>query len=314
MTIPVIYSVAVANPQDSFTVLTRSFLIPLFINRPENVEVIGLNTQHSEKTLWGILRFAFALTNYKFDKIIDLHQVIRSRIIGMTFRLRGKPVYRLDKMREERRLLTGKPPKDIKPLRPVSVRTFVSLYDEHPVDEAMIHTMAGEKKGQWVGIAPFAKHRAKIFPTDEMENVVEALSKQENITVFLFGGKGYEEAILDQWEYQYPQTRNMAGKYALDQELALISRLDVLLCMDSANMHFASLVDTKVISVWGATHPYAGFYGYRQPYDLAIQTDLPCRPCSTYGNKPCYRGDWACMARITPEQIVKKINAFLKEK
>ena len=105
----------------------------------------------------------------------------------------------------------------------------------------------------------------------------------------------------------------MAGKHRLDHELALISRLDVFLCMDSANMHFASLVGTKVISIWGATHPYAGFYGYKQPYDLAIQADLPCRPCSTYGNKPCYRGDWACLSQITAEQIVRKINDYLSK-
>ncbi len=327
MTVPVIYSVARANPQDSFTVLTQSFLIPIFIHRPENVRIIGLNTQSSEKTLWGILRFSFALTGYKFDKILDLHNVIRSRVIDFTFRLQRKPVYRVDKMREERRYLTGRPPKTIHPLRPVSARyadvfraagfhftdTFVSLYEQHPVDHALIASMAGEKKSKWIGIAPFAKHRGKIYPTDEMEEVVKALSEQNDMTIFLFGGKGYEEAILDQWEFQYPNTRNMAGKHTLDQEVALISRLDIFLCMDSANMHFASLVGTKVVSIWGATHPYAGFYGYKQPYDLAIQVDLPCRPCSTYGNKPCHRGDWACLSQITAEQIVRKVNDYLAQ-
>lgn len=328
MTIPVIYSVARANPQDSFTVLTQSFLIPIFIHRPENVQIIGLNTHSTEKTLWGVLRFAFALTGYKFDKILDLHNVIRSRVIGFTFRLQRKPVYRVDKMREERKYLTGRPPKTIRPLRPVSARyadvfraagfhftdTFISLYDEqHLVDDTLIASMAGEKKDKWIGIAPFAKHRGKIYPIDEMEEVVKTLSGQNDVTIFLFGGKGYEEAILDQWEFQYPNTRNMVGKFRLDQELALISRLDAFLCMDSANMHFASLVGTKVISIWGATHPYAGFYGYKQPYDLAIQADLPCRPCSTYGNKPCHRGDWACLSQITAEQIVQKINDYLRE-
>lgn len=328
MTIPVIYSVAEANPQDSFTVLTQSFLIPIFINPPKNVEVIGFDKRRSERTWWGLLRFAFGLKRYHFDKVIDLHDVIRSRVIGLVFRFQGKLVYKIDKMRKERKMLTAKPPKDIRPLRPVSARyadvfraagfrfseTFISLYEKRLVDEHLIRSVCGEKKGNWIGIAPFAKHQGKIYPTDEMEEVVKALSSREDCTIFLFGGKGYEEAILDQWEFQYPHVHNMAGKYALDRELALISRLDVFLCMDSANMHFASLVDTKAISVWGATHPYAGFYGYRQPYELAIQTDLPCRPCSTYGNKPCHRGDWACMKQIMPEQIVEKINAFLKEK
>ena len=33
MTVPVIYSAAKANPEDSFTVLTQAFLMPLFMNR-----------------------------------------------------------------------------------------------------------------------------------------------------------------------------------------------------------------------------------------------------------------------------------------
>ena len=43
-------------------------------------------------------------------------------------------------------------------------------------------------------------------------------------------------------------------------------------------MHFASLVGTRVISIWGATHPYAGFYGYHQDSGDVIQENLPCRP------------------------------------
>ena len=104
------------------------------------------------------------------------------------------------------------------------------------------------------------------------------------IRSFSSGGRGYEEAVLEQWAFQYPRVKSVVGRYSLDNELALISRLDVLLCMDSANMHFASLVDTKVISVWETqTHPYAGFYGYHQDPKNAVQLDLPCRPCSVFG-------------------------------
>ena len=113
-------------------------------------------------------------------------------------------------------------------------------------------------------------------------------------------------------EFQYPRVKSVVGKYALDNELALISQLDVLLCMDSANMHFASLVGTRVISIWGATHPYAGFYGYHQDSGDVIQENLPCRPCSVFGQKPCLRGDWACMTLITPERIVEKVKASIK--
>ena len=91
-----------------------------------------------------------------------------------------------------------------------------------------------------------------------------------------------------------------------------MSHLNVMLSMDSANLHLASLVGTPVVSVWGATHPYAGFMGWGQSTDNAVQIDLPCRPCSVYGSKPCVRGDFACMNQIEPADIVKRLEKFLE--
>ncbi|MBR2887786.1 MAG: glycosyl transferase family 1, partial [Bacteroidales bacterium] len=94
----------------------------------------------------------------------------------------------------------------------------------------------------------------------------------------------------------------------LANELNLIADLDCMLSMDSANMHLASLVGTRAVSVWGATHPAAGFLGFNQNPDDAVQVDLPCRPCSVYGNKPCHIAEqYKCLNSITAEGIVEKI-------
>lgn len=87
----------------------------------------------------------------------------------------------------------------------------------------------------------------------------------------------------------------------------------MLLSMDSANMHFASLVGTRVLSVWGATHIYTGFYGYRQRPDDVIQLSMPCRPCSKFGQKECPRGDWGCLTQLPSELIVSRVLAVLEE-
>lgn len=320
MTIPVIYSAAKANPADSFTVLTQDFLLPLFLNRPHNVKLIGIDLKGAEKGLPGFLRFVRTLARYRYDIVLDLHFVLRTRILDWIFRLKGRKVFVLDKMRREQKRLIRKPPKDIAPLSDMTTRymdvffdagiffnkTFISLYNEYPPEETVVRKIVDKKDGRWVGIAPFAGHREKVYPVEKMERVVEMLSQQENIALFLFGAKGEEEAVLKAWETRYAHTQNVVGRYSLEQELALISRLDVLICMDSANMHFASLVGVKAISIWGATHPYAGFYGYGQSPDLAVQTKLSCRPCSIFGKKPCYRGDRACLTHIEPEIIVRK--------
>ena len=309
MTVPVIYSAAKANPTDSFTVLTQAFLIPVFINRPKNVNVIGINTKSTEKTLAGLLRFASALVKYDFDVVLDLHDVLRTMIIRTLFRLNGRRVFVVDKARKDRARLTDAKHKRFKQLRPV-IERYADVFRNAGLHyTCLLYT----SDGKWIGIAPFAKHRGKIYPTGEMELVMAELSDREDFTIFLFGGRGYEEALLDQWAFEYPRVKSVAGKYSLDQELALISRLDLLICMDSANMHFASLVGTRVLSVWGATHPYAGFYGYHQDPEDCIQLDLPCRPCSVFGQKPCLRKDWACMKQLNPDLIINKVLTSLNE-
>ncbi|MDR1980620.1 MAG: glycosyltransferase family 9 protein [Tannerellaceae bacterium] len=325
MTIPVIYSAAKARPQDSFTVLTQAFLIPVFMNRPPNVEMLGINTLGAEKSLRGLLRFSRALVRYDYDIILDLHDVLRTRILRTLFRLRGKRVYVIDKARKERARLTARNNKLLTPLRLMTDRyadvyraagldfdgSFRSLFEDRPPALQVMESVTGKKKGKWIGIAPFAKHRGKIFPTGKMEEVIAALSEKEEATLFLFGGRGEEEAVMARWEAKYQRVRSVTGRYSLDNELALISSLDLLVSMDSANMHFASLVGTRVVSIWGATHPYSGFYGYGQRPEDAVQVELPCRPCSIYGNTTCYRGDWACMTQLTPGMILAKIEEAL---
>jgi ADP-heptose:LPS heptosyltransferase len=76
-------------------------------------------------------------------------------------------------------------------------------------------------------------------------------------------------------------------------------------------MHIASLMGVPVVSVWGPTHPYAGFLGYGQSESDCIQIDHPSRPNSIYGNKPCMCGVENCIDLIQPETIVNKIKEKL---
>lgn len=326
MTIPVIYSAARSNPADTFTVVTQAFLKPVFMDRPANVEVIGINTRGRERKFGGLLRFAAVLSRQRYDRVLDLHDVLRTKIIRFFFRVKGVPVFVVDKARKERKKLTRRKRKMVEPLRPVTERyrdvfrraaldftvPFTRLFPDGPSGVRRPEETVGEKSGKWIGIAPFAKHAGKIYPIEKTEQLVEMLSENEDYRIFLFGGRGKEEIILEHWAHAYPRVTSVVGRFALDTELVLISRLDVLFSMDSANMHFASLVGTPVVSVWGATHPYAGFYGWRQDPADCIQAELPCRPCSVFGDRPCFRGDWACMNAIAPADVFQRIEKKLQ--
>jgi ADP-heptose:LPS heptosyltransferase len=127
----------------------------------------------------------------------------------------------------------------------------------------------------------------------------------------LFGAGEKERQLIDDWKLKYPKTESVVGKLPFDTELLLMKELDVMLTMDSGNMHLASLVGTPVVSVWGATHPYAGFYGMNQPEGNAIQLPLACRPCSIFGNIPCKFGTYECLNAIESKDIVEKMATYL---
>ena len=149
-----------------------------------------------------------------------------------------------------------------------------------------------------------------------MEKVIDIIIKRHpSCRIFLFGSGEKEKTIFEKWTSKYPQcTDTSVILNGLREELVLMKYLDAMITMDSANMHLASLVAVPVVSIWGATHPFAGFMGWNQNIDNAIQADMPCRPCSIYGNKSCMRGDYACLKNIAPETIANKIETILLKK
>ena len=146
---------------------------------------------------------------------------------------------------------------------------------------------------------------------EKMEKVVEILSGEEKIKLLFFGNGPEEEKIINNWCNRYPNTISFIGKSNFNGELRLISHLDAMVCMDSANMHMASLAGVPAISIWGATSPLAGFLGWQQRREDCIELPLECRPCSIFGNKPCRFGDYRCMD-IAPQVVAERIMARIE--
>ncbi len=331
MTVPVLYSACLCYPDVEFTMLTRKSMTSVFLNPPANLKVMGVNLEEYEG-LGGLRRlFRQLRRDIGFDGFIDLHDVLRTKIIALQCRMARIPVSVINKGRKGKRALTRANNKVLLPLissraryrqafhqigLPVDQR-FEGLFAGHPdrkADPADFAKVAAPKLPgeKWIGIAPFAKHEGKIYPPEMMEQVVAALSSRPDTRIFLFGGGEEERKILDSWAERYPGVISLAAKrLGFPVELALASWLDVMVSMDSANMHLASLVSTPVVSVWGATHPYCGFKGWRQKEEDIIQLPMTCRPCSVFGNKPCYRGDYLCLRGIAPQSIIARVEKHL---
>ena len=326
MSIPVLKQLLSQHLDIHITFLSQQKFKPLFDNI-ERLQFYSADVHGKHKGFLGLYRLYKTLKRlHTFNYIADLHNVLRSKIIRNFFKLSGCTVRYIDKGRAAKKALTQKENKQLIQLQ----NTFERYTDvfrllgfslqltkriqriKLPLQNIAQHcklpfNIAEEhKQTPVIGVAPFAQYKEKTYPIKSMQEVLKMLTIK-GYYVLLFGGGEKETRILQVWEKEYNHTTCIAGKISLEDELILMSNVDVMLSMDSANMHLASLYGVPVISIWGATHPYAGFYGYGQSIHNAVQVNLSCRPCSVFGNKPCYKNDWACMQAIKPLMVVEKI-------
>lgn len=323
MTVPVIKRVLEQHPSLQITFVSAAFMEPLFSGIARcNFYPVNLKTVH--KGFAGVFKIYKELNRLqKFDFVIDLHNVLRSNLLRFLFEFSGIKSTYIDKGRKEKKELTRKENKLLRPLKPTHQR-YADVFNEAGLDVLFDKKSAVVVKGKFpsslpsqidfrkkiIGIAPFAKHAEKMYPLEKMKKVVYLLNQEENVQILFFGSKD-ESAILQEWQTSFPGSINISGKYSFKEELDIISNLHAMVSMDSANVHLASIYNVPVISIWGATHPFVGFTGWNQSFDNIVQIDLYCRPCSVFGDKPCYRGDHACMTGISEKMIFEKIKSKL---
>lgn len=316
MTIPVAYSLAAAYPDLEICFLTRPLFAKLFINPPANLRVIAADFKGEYKGFGGLMRLLSALGKEKFTDVADFHDILRSWVIDAYMRLRGARVRKVDKDRMRRiNLIVDKQRQKPYIQRYVDVLSrlgFSVPLSFESLDLSTVEAPAIEVKQPAVGVAPFARYENKAYPAGLMRQVVEMLCAG-GASVYLFGGKGREQEIMEHWSKTIDGCHNVAGKVSLEQELLLMSQMRCMVTMDSANQHLSSLAGARVISVWGGTAPFGGYMAYGQKPDDAIYLGLECQPCSVAGSDSCPRKNMQCLAGIKPSVIADKAMQAIAE-
>lgn len=321
LTTPAIRGLMSQYPEVRITLVTRCSFSPFFSSMC-GLDLFLPDFKKKHKGLSGILQlFRDLKKTRRMDHVIDLHDVLRSKMLRWLFRLSGVPVHVIDKGRSaKKQVITGK--------RKIRLKHSVERYCDvlaaagFPVAPEkgpwIIPTTAALKKacgmvdalGTFnVGVAPCANHELKTWPVNYMVRLLALIAEKRPVKFWLFGGKE-EIETLTSFQKQVPGSFLVAGNLSLGEELALISRLDFMIAMDSSNMHLAALTGTKVISIWGSTDPLTGFGAWQQPDDFAIRIpvgELSCRPCSVFGKGKCRRGDLACLNRLTTEMVFERL-------
>lgn len=301
MTVPVLRAFSIQNPEVKITVVSRPFFKPFFDTIP-NVSFFGVDLKKRHKGFLGLLRLFSDLKKLEITHVADLHNVLRSKVVRNLFALSGKKVAATDKGRVDKKALTRAVNKIFEPTKSMferHVQTFnklgfqVDLSNPKFPEKAVLSNVVLSKIGEissmkLIGIAPFAQYESKVYPLDLMQNVIDELAKNPTQKILLFGGGNEEIQKLNQLQNNHQNVIVVAGKLTFQEELQLISNLDIMLSMDSGNAHIAAMLGVNVITLWGATHPYAGFKPFNQLMENCLVSNrnkYPLLPTSVYGNK-----------------------------
>ena len=318
MTVPVVKAFLSAHPRAEIIMLSDARMTDLF-HGIDRLVFVGADLKHKHKGLIGIYRlFQQLKKTHQFDLVADLHGVLRSHVLRLLFRMSKKTTAVIDKGRFEKFALVRKENKIYRPLKH-STERYIAVFKELGFKEfakkGLLQETIGPRKSNEqskinIGFAPFAKHIPKMYPLDRFIDVIRHFDS-EKYALHFFGGGPVEMAFIKEWEDTFTHAVPFNHQLGLKDELELMSTMQVMVTMDSANMHLGSLVNVPVVSVWGPTHQHAGFYGLGQDPLQAVQVSLSCRPCSVFGNKKCWRGDHACMQQISPAMIIQKIEQVI---
>lgn len=326
---PILRNFLKQYPEHELILVSRPKFEPIFAPL-DRLQYHAVDLDHEFKGPLGLWRLSTQLHQFGADHIIDLHQVLRTIILRGYFQWRwGLRIPFLDKGRAEKKALSAnRVDKERKPLRasylryadlfakiglPLDLELPLAVVPKRSLKTAVASLLKQERLQ--IGIAPFGRYSAKSYPSDLVEELIERLLDFDpQIQIYLFGGGEEQTLFFEKLAKQWPTAVcSLAGKYSLDQELALMAELKLMIAVDSANMHFAAMLEIPVLSLWGATHPFYGFHPWQQGIDHALLADLkqyPTLPCSMNGKK-IHPGTEDCMRSIKPEMIVAKLEELL---
>ena len=318
MTIPVVHAFAKAHPETRITFLSKPFLRPIVETLP-NVHFVAAETNGKHKGVGGLWRLSRELRRLNITHVADMHNVLRSRILCTFLNL---PSAKIDKGRAEKKALTRAKDKQFVQLK-TTVQRYIDIFTTlgfkgvepeaifKPESTEAVRKFTGSDTKKWLGIAPFAAHLGKQYPLDLMREVVLELDKKENVRLFLFGAPSEKEELQKLCQ-ETNNTQVVAGGLIFAQEINLIAQLDGMLAMDSGNGHIAAMFGVPTVTLWGVTHPYAGFAPFEQEQHsiLPDRKQFPLIPTSIYGNK-IPEGYEDVMRSIASEIVIEKVVSII---
>ncbi|HKZ39202.1 MAG TPA: glycosyltransferase family 9 protein, partial [Chryseolinea sp.] len=247
--VPVIRSFVAAYPDVEVTVVTRPKFASFFTDI-ERVVPFPADVDNTYNGIFGMRElFKKLLLKGSYEVVIDMHDHIRTIMLRNLFKIFFTRVVIFQKGRRAKRAISRKTNKSTTPLIHTVERyrlafekagfTFPILPPPFFKIKETIKNEVAEwlqknnvsKNERWVGVAPFAKHTSKIWPLDNYIQVMSNLIEKSLVKFFLFGGGEKEVMYFETLRAKFPdRCIVVAGQLKLKQELALMEKLDLMLC------------------------------------------------------------------------------------
>jgi ADP-heptose:LPS heptosyltransferase len=161
----------------------------------------------------------------------------------------------------------------------------------------------------YIGIAIGAQHYTKKLPVEKLKELCSKI----DYPIILLGGKEDIPAATEISGVDRVKVYNACGKFNINESADLVRNAKLIISHDTGLMHIAAAFKKNIISVWGNTVPSFGMYPYQTFYEAFEVKHLWCRPCTKIGFNKCPLSHFKCMKKQSIDEMVKRVNAFLKK-
>ena len=295
----------------------------ILANNPYINQVIVFDKHSEGKGISGLNKVIAEVKSNQYDVVISVQRFLRSTLIAkrsgakrtisydtstLAFLYTDKVEYK--QKHETDRVLDLLSTLGIKDIPRTKPELFPSEEDKTEINQIFKGLDISGKK-DLICIAPGSVWFTKRFPKEKFITLLNLMYK-ESLKVALIGGKDDTklcEYIISKTSHN--EVYSFAGKLSILQSAELIKNSALLLTNDSAPLHLANAVGTKVIALFGSTTKDFGFYPTGETDKIFEISGLKCRPCSNHGKKECPIQTFPCMNNISEYKIFEEIKSTL---
>ena len=295
----------------------------ILANNPYINQVIVFDKHNEGKGISGLNKVVAEVKSNGYDVVISVQRFLRSTLIAkrsgakrtisyitstLAFLYTDKVEYK--QKHEIDRVLDLLAPLGLKDLPHTKPELFPSEEDKNEINQ-IFKGLDISGKNDLICIAPGSVWFTKRFPKDKFITLINFMYR-ENFKIALLGGK--DDKKLCQYiinRTSHNEVYSFAGKLSILQSAELIKNSALLITNDSAPLHLANAVGTKVIALFGSTTKDFGFYPTGDTDKIFEISGLKCRPCSSHGKHECPIHTFPCLNNISEYAIYEEVKSSI---